>query len=182
MIESNKRNTQLLSVDCVRGLATSKEIIPTKANMKDVSLDNYKTLEPGQIAYVSDTSRRADKISLGFNDTDDTYLVSSISTVFGTQEDRLLPKYLMLFLTRSEFDRYARFKSWGSARETFDFGEMCRVRIPVPDIKIQESIAEIYTVYRKRIEINEKLKAQIKDICPILIKGAIEEARKLKEA
>ena len=84
-------------------------------------------------------------------------------------------EYLMLFLTRSEFDRYARFNSWGSARETFDWSEMCNVEIPIPDIKIQKSIAEIFAVYNERKSINERLKARIKDICPILIKGSLEE-------
>jgi type I restriction enzyme S subunit len=152
-------------------------MIPTKANMDGVGLDNYKTVRPGQIAYVSDTSRRGDKISLGFNDTDDTFLVSSISTVFGTKTDHLIPEYLMLFLTRTEFDRYARFNSWGSARETFDWEEMCNIQIPIPDITDQKAIAEVYAVYVKRKKINEQLKEQIKDICPILIKGSLEEGK-----
>ena len=87
----------------------------------------------------------------------------------------------MLF-ERSEFNRYSRFNSWGSARETFDWEEMCDVRIPVPDIEIQQDIVNIFKVYNTSKDINEKLKAQIKDICPILIKGSIEEARKTKEA
>ena len=81
----------------------------------------------------------------------------------------------MLFFSRTEFDRYARFNSWGSARETFDWETMCDVQIPIPDIKIQEAIAELYTVYNTRKKINEQLKAQIKDICPILIRGSVEE-------
>lgn len=175
LIESDQRNNCGLSVDAVRGLSTGKEIIPTKADMDGVGLDNYKTVRPRQIAYVPDTSRRGDKISLGFNDTKDTFLVSSISTVFSTDTDYLLPEYLMLFLTRAEFDRYARFNSWGSARETFDWSEMCNVEIPIPDIKVQKAITEIYSVYVERKKINEQLKAQIKDICPILIKGSLED-------
>ena len=177
LLESDKRNEENLTVDAVRGLATSKAMIPTKANMDGVGLSNYKTVSPRQIAYVSDTSRRGDKMSLGYNDTDKTYLVSSISTVFGTDENYLLPNYLMLFLIRSEFDRYARFCSWGSARETFDWDEMCNVKIPIPDIETQRAISNIYTVYVERQRINEQLKTQIKNICPILIKGSIEEAR-----
>ena len=80
----------------------------------------------------------------------------------------------MLFLTRTEFDRYARFHSWGSARETFDWDEMCNVEIPIPNIKIQKAITEVFAVYNARKHINEQLKAQIKDICPILIKGSLE--------
>ena len=175
LIESDQRNDSGLSVDFVRGLSTSKEMIATKANMDGVGLDGYKTVTPGQIAYVPDTSRRGDKISLGFNDTNETYIVSSIYTVFGTNAEHLIPEYLMLFFTRSEFDRYARFNSWGSARETFDWEEMCSVKIPIPDVKVQKAIAEVYAVYTMRKQINEQLKAQIKNICPILIKGSLQK-------
>ena len=174
--ESDLRNDIGLTVDSVRGLTTSKELIPTKADMDGVGLSNYKVVKPGQIAYVPDTSRRGGKISLGFNDTKETCLVSSISIVFETKRKFLLPEYLMLFLTRREFDRYARFNSWGSARETFDWSEMCGVKIPIPDIKIQKAIADIYSVYITRKRINEQLKTQIRDICPILIKGAMGES------
>lgn len=175
LIESEQRNSDGLPVESVRGISTSKELIPTKANMDGVSLDNYKVVSPGQIAYVADTSRRGDRISLGFNDTQEQFLVSSISTVFGTKKDKLLPEYLMLFFTRAEFDRYARFNSWGSARETFDWSEMRNVEIPIPDISVQKAIADMYSVYIARTRINEQLKAQIKDICPILIRGSLEE-------
>ena len=174
--ESDLRNDIGLTVDSVRGLTTSKELIPTKADMDGVGLSNYKVVKPGQIAYVPDTSRRGGKISLGFNDTKETFLVSSISIVFETKRKFLLPEYLMLFLTRREFDRYARFNSWGSARETFDWSEMCGVKIPIPDIKIQKAIADIYSVYITRKRINEQLKTQIRDICPILIKGTMGES------
>ena len=178
LTQSDRRNDIGLSVDFVRGLATSKAMIPTKADMDGVSLNNYKVVPPRYIAYVSDTSRRGDKVSLGFNDTDETFLVSSISTVFGTELSVLIPEYLMLFLTRSEFDRYARFNSWGSARETFNFEDMCDVEIPIPDISVQKAIADIFTAYNTRKLINERLKAQIKDLCPILVKGAVEEGER----
>ena len=173
--ESNQRNNIGLMVDSVRGLATNKEMIPTKADMTGIDLSNYKVVNPGQIAYVPDTSRRGDKISLGFNNTTEPFLFFSISIVFGTNHDFLLPNYLMLFLTRTEFDRYTRFNSWGSARETFDWSEMCNIQIPIPDIKIQKAIAEIFSAYIARKRINEQLKAQIKNICPILIRGSMEE-------
>lgn len=97
-------------------------------------------------------------------------------------KNKLLPEYLMLYFSRSEFNRYARFNSWGSARETFDWSEMCELKIPIPDIHVQRSIANIFDCYIERKTINEKLKAQIKAICPILIKGSIEEGKKSKEA
>lgn len=180
--EVNQKNIGNLKLDSVRGIATSKEFINTKANMEGVSLDNYKVVEPGMIAFISDTSRRADKMSLALNQSEENYLVSSISTVIRTDNTKLLPKYLYLFFCRTEFDRYARFHSWGSARETFSLDDMKEVRIPLPSIDVQKAIVVIYEAYTIRKEINEKLKAQIKDICPILIKGSIEEATKAKEA
>ena len=175
LLLSDKRNEIGLNVDCVRGLSVSKEMIPTKADMDGVGLSNYKLVPPRHIAYVPDTSRRGDKVSLGYNNTEETYLVSSISTVFTTNEEYLLPDYLMLFFSRSEFDRYARFHSWGSARETFDWTEMCDVRIPIPKVEVQQNIVNIFTVYSLRKEINEQLKAQIQGLCPILIRGSLEE-------
>jgi len=86
----------------------------------------------------------------------------------------LIPEYLFLFLRRSEFDRYARYHSWGSARETFDWDDMCNVQLPIPDIKIQEAIVTIYKTLETRKKINEKLKASIKPLCPVLMKGVID--------
>lgn len=179
LVPSDERNTDGLDANFVRGLSTSKDIIATKANMNGVSVSNYKTFRPGQIAYVPDTSRRGEKISLALNNDNETYLVSSISTVFGTKKEKLLPEYLMLFFSRTEFDRYTRFHSWGSARETFTWDDMCAVKIPIPDLSVQQYIVNIYTVYQLRREINEQLKSQIKDLCPILIKGSLEEATRI---
>lgn len=176
---SERRNDLGLTVDAVRGIATSKEFISTKADMDGVSLDNYKVVPPRHIAYVADTSRRGDKISLAHNDTEDTFLVSSISVVFSTVCEKLLDEYLMLFFTRSEFDRYSRFHSWGSAREAFDWADMCDVEIPIPELTVQRAIADIYKSYITRKRINEQLKAQIKDLCPILIKGSLEEGAQI---
>lgn len=175
--ECDSKNSIGLTIDSVRGIATSKELIPTKANMDGVSLENYKVVAPLQITYVPDTSRRGDKISLGINKSDKPILVSSISIVFETEKKSLLSEYLMLFFVRSEFDRYARFNSWGSARETFDWNALSDYKIPIPDITTQKNIAEIYKAFNIRKNLNEKLKQQIKNICPILIKGAIEEGK-----
>lgn len=171
-----RNEEEKLTIENLRGISTEKEFINTKADMMDVSLKNYKIVKQNEFVYVADTSRRGEKVALGFNDTVDNYLVSSIYTVFKVKDASLLnPQYLMMFFTRNEFDRYARFNSWGSARETFDWAEMCSVQIPIPDISVQRSIADIYKVYTERKRINEQLKQQIKDICPILIKGSLEE-------
>ena len=165
--------------DAVRGLSISKQLIETKANLDGVNLCNYKVIAPGAVAYVPVTSRNGGKISIALNESDETNITSAINTVFRVKksaEQKLLPGYLMLFFGRSEFDRYARFNSWGSARETFDWAEMCDVRIPLPDITVQRYAVELYQAWRTRLAINERLKSQLKNICPILIRGSIEEA------
>ena len=151
--------------------------------MEDVSLNPYILVKPGYFAYVTVTSRNGEKITIAHNKSDQTYIVSSSYVVFKVKNISLLcPDYLFIYFSRPEFDRYARFNSWGSARETFDWDEMCDVRIPIPDIEIQHDIVNIFEAYNTRKEINEKLKAQIKDICPILIKGSLEEAGKTKSS
>lgn len=161
-------------IDAVMGISIEKKFIPTKADMMDVNLKPYYVVHPNEFAYVTVTSRNGEKISLALNDSDDTYICSSSYVVFRSKDEKaLLPQYLMLYFTRSEFNRYARFCSWGSARETFEWSEMCDVEIPIPDIEVQEAIANIYNTYITRKKINEQLKAQIKDICPILIRGSL---------
>lgn len=178
-IVDNRNNALKYGITEVKGISTGKEFIETKANMDGVGLTSYKIVNPNEFAYVPDTSRRGEKIAIAYNSFDTSILVSSIYTVFRVCEsDKLNSKYLFLFFNRSEFDRYSRFNSWGSARETFDWNDMQDVCIPIPDINIQKSIAEIADAYSHRISINEKLKQQIKDICPILIKGSIDEGRK----
>ena len=165
-------------IDDVRGVSIGKKFIDTKADMAGVDLKPYLVVGPNEFAYAPVTSRNGGRITIALNESESTYVCSSSYVAFKSTNGKvLLPQYLMLFFARSEFDRYARFNSWGSARETFDWSEMCNVEIPIPDIKIQKSIAEIFAVYNERKSINERLKAQIKDICPILIKGSLEEGK-----
>lgn len=175
-IVDEKNDNMQFGINSVMGVSIEKKFIPTKANMADVNLKPYYVVNPNEFAFVPVTSRNGEKISLAMNDSNNTYICSSSYVVFkSANENSLCPEYLMLFLSRSEFDRYARFNSWGSARETFNFEDMCNVEIPIPDISVQQSIADIYSVYIRRKQINEQLKAQIKNICPVLIKGAMEE-------
>lgn len=171
-----KNDDLTFGIDSVRGISIEKKFIETKADMKDVNLHPYLLIPPNNFAYVTVTSRNGEKISIALNDSETTYICSSSYIVFRSKDiEKLLPQYLMLYFSRSEFNRYARFNSWGSARETFDWSEMCDIQIPIPDIKVQKAIAEIFAVYTTRKQINEQLKAQIKNICPILIRGSLEE-------
>ena len=171
--QADERNRDL-KVSFLQGVSTSKVLIETKANTSGVSFHNYKIVRKGQFVYVADTSRRGDKIALAMN-SDKDCIVSAIYTVFEVNDkSKLLPEYLFLFFKRPEFDRYARFHSWGSARETFDWNDMCEVKLPIPDIKIQEAIVTIYHTLEARKRINEQLKASIKPICPVLMRGVVE--------
>lgn len=174
--QSDSRNVDnKLGIERLRGISTDKVFIETKADMLDVSLSNYKLVTSNEFAYVSDTSRRGDKVALAFNESEMPYLISSIYTVFKVKDVNVLnPYYLMMFFSRTEFDRYARFNSWGSARETFDWSEMNDVQIPIPTIEIQRSIAALYKEYNKRKAIAAQLKEQLNNLCPILIKGSLE--------
>ncbi len=160
----------------VMGISTSKCFREPTSKVNKNELANYKVCHPRQIAFVQ-TTHNEKVFTYAFNNTNEDIVVSSVNEVFSIQEDKLYPEYLCMFFNRTEFDRYARFHSWGSARETFTWNDLIEVQIPIPDIEIQKSIASVYSTYIKRKEINEQLKAQIKNICPILIKGSLEEGR-----
>ena len=145
--------------------------------MDGVSLSSYKIVHPREFAYVADTSRRGDKIALAINNENKAILISSIYSVFRSQdEDILLPEYLNLLFNRSEFDRYARFNSWGSARETFDSSEMRRVEIPLPPIDIQKSIAAVAHCLQESRRIVQESRELMKNICPALVQKAAHSA------
>lgn len=165
----------------VMGVSTTKEFREPTSKVNRNDLANYKVVKPRQISFVQ-TTHNEKVFCNAFNNTDKDIVVTSVNEVFSTNENKLLPEYLVMFFNRTEFDRYARYHSWGSARETFTWDDLIKVEIPIADINIQKSIVDIYTVYKERKSINEKLKAQIKAICPILIKGSIEEGRNTKEA
>lgn len=160
----------------VMGISTSKCFREPTSKVNKDELANYKVCRPRQIGFVQ-TTHNEKVFTYAFNNTDEDIVVSSVNEVFSTQEDKLYPEYLCMFFNRTEFDRYARFHSWGSARETFTWNDLTEVEIPIPNIEIQKAIASIYSVYIKRKEINEQLKAQIKYICPILIRGSLEESK-----
>ena len=172
--ECNERNVGgRFTANEVRGIATSKGLIDTKANLDGVSLDSYKLVRPKEIAFVPDTSRRGDKMSLGLNDSDETYIVSSISSVFRVNEEDVLPDFLYLWFCRSEFDRYARFNSWGSAREAFSFEDMERCKIPLPPIEVQQAIVNIYKCANEAKQIAEEADRLSREVCPALLQHVI---------
>ena len=129
----------------VRGISNQKDFIETKANLKGVSLQSYKVVQPDEFVYMTVTSRNGDKLSIAYNTSKDTYVVSSSYIVFRVKEtNKLLSKYLFMYLNRNEFDRLARFNSWGSARETFSWEDFCDIEIELPLLSVQKKYVAVY--------------------------------------
>ena len=142
------------------GVSVQKQFIPSIANTVGTDFTKYKVVKKGQFTYIPDTSRRGDKIGIALLKDYEEGLVSNVYTVFEVVDtEKLLPEYLMLWFSRPEFDRYARFKSHGSVREVFDWNEMCMVELPVPAIEEQRKIVNAYKAITDRIA----LKKQIND-------------------
>lgn len=163
----------LLTIENVRGISIAKAFIYSKANMEGVPLGNYKIVRPNEFAFVTVTSRNGEKISLAYNDSQEDYLVSATYEVFRVITDDLLPEYLYLWFLRPEFDRYARFHSWGSARETFNMDDMKRVCIPIPDKSIQQAIVDIFKCAKESKAISSEAEKLRKAVAPALIQKAI---------
>ena len=171
-----KNDNEKLGIDRVRGVSNTKEIQRTKANVSMRDLSTFLVIRRNQFVFNRRTTRNGERLGLGFNDTDEPLLFTNDYVAFEIRDtDILLPEYLYLYFKRDEFDRYVRYNSWGSATEFFNWEDMQEVRVPVPDISTQKALADIYWIHKKRRELAERLEKQQKDICPILIRGAIEE-------
>ena len=174
--QCDERNSNsVYTLNDLRGISIQKKFIASKADMMNVSLTPYVLVKPEYFAFVPVTSRNGEKITLAYNDTDKTYIVSSAYIVFRAKDkNKLDPEYLFMYFNRPEFDRYARFNSWGSAREVFTMDDMNDVAIPIPDISVQREIVNIHRCYIERQRIAAQLKEQLNNLCPILIKGSLQ--------
>ena len=178
-IQMSKEKNENNEIKLFQGVNVDHVFIEPKRVAKNSK--NGSVVRNGQFAFNKVMKAHNTKLPIALREGPDC-VVSNSYQVFEVIDDNvLLSKYLMLWFNRAETQRYAGFISFGTTRDIFTFEDMCEIAIPLPDINVQQDIVDIYDVYRMRININEKLKKQIKDICPILIKGSIEEARKTKE-
>lgn len=173
--ECNTRNENLC-VSKVQGVESSGNFAETRANTNGIDFHNYKIVEPNQFAY------NPSRINLGSialrNEIDGKCIVSPMYVVFEVIDtEKLMPDYLLLWLSRSEFLRSTSFYASGSVRDTFGFDKMNDVAIPIPDISIQREIVNIHKCYIERQRIAEALKEQLKNICPVLIRGSLTEGK-----
>lgn len=161
--EVDVRNRDL-KVTKLLGVSISKEFIPSIANTIGTDMSSYKVVEPWQFAYGPVTSRNGDKVSIALYKDGEKAIVSQAYTIFEvTNKAELLPEYLMIWFRRPEFDRYARFKSHGSAREIFSWEEMCDVELPIPPIDQQRKIVAEYNAIQQRIKLNEQLIVKLEE-------------------
>lgn len=158
----------------VMGMSVLKEFRTPSVKVNMSNLSNYRIVNYNEFGYVQTTNNEKVLI-VCLSKFKHPIIISSIHIVFKVKDgNQLLPEYLHLFFKRKEIDRYARFHSWGSARETFNWDDMCNVKLPIPDIKIQEAIVTIYHTLETRKRINEQLKNTIKPLCPVLMRGVVE--------
>lgn len=165
--QCDERNVDLqYDVSAVKGISISKKMIDTKADMTGVPLKAYKVVKPSEFCFVTITSRNGEKISIAMNEGDNTYIVSSSYEVFCIKDtNALLPEYLYLWFCRPDFDRYARYHSWGSAREAFSYDEMCRIEIPLPSIDEQKQVVAAWRGLKNLGEQNEQMAGPLMDLC-----------------
>jgi type I restriction enzyme S subunit len=151
------RNNDLGDLPLV-GLSIQKKFIPSIANTIGTDMSTYRIIEKNQFAYGPVTSRNGDKITIAlFNDYEKA-LISQAYIPFEVKDtNELDPEYLMMWFSRPEFDRYARFKSHGSAREIFSWEDMCDVMLPIPHPDKQREIVKEYNVIQNRITLNQQL-------------------------
>jgi len=168
------------------GVSVQKKFIPSIANTVGTDFKKYKVVKKGQFTYIPDTSRRGDKIGIALLEDYEEGLVSNVYTVFEIiDEKQLIPEYLMLWFSRPEFDRYARFKSHGSVREVMDWDEMCKVELPVPPYEKQKEIVDGYKAITERIalkqKINDNLEAQMRAYVRAFTANKTSTTGKLKD-
>lgn len=167
----SEKNTDK-TIDEVVGLSTEKKFRIAQSRVNREELGGYKIVHPLDIAYVPTTDTWK-VLAFAVNHFEKDVVVSPIYEVF-TTTGKLRSDYLAIWLKRDEFDRYARYNSWGSARENFTFEEMQDVEIPIPNETTQQAIIDLYLVYEERKAIASQLKEQLNNLCPILIKGSLE--------
>ena len=146
-----------LKINRLLGVSISKKFIESIANIIGTDLSNYKVVEKNQFAYGPVTSRNGEKVSIALLEEEECIISSSYTVFEVVDQNELNPEYLMLWFSRPEFDRYARFKSHGSVREIFDWEQLCMVELPIPTIEKQNSIVKSYKTITDRIALKQQI-------------------------
>jgi len=164
----DERNKDL-SVTNLLGLSISKEFIPSVANTIGTDLSNYKIIRKGQFACSVMQVRRDKKMPVALLTDVDEAIISQAYPVFKIiDETQLLPEYLMMWFTRSEFDREACFYAVGGVRGSLEWEDFLNMELPVPSLEKQQQIVEEYKTITKRIALNEQLNQKLEESAQII--------------
>lgn len=164
------------TIEDIEGINITKQFMPTVANTTDINLNRYKVVQNDQIAYSGMQTGRDKCIRIALQTSDKPIIVSPAYTVFEVKKDLVLPEFIMMWFSREESNRRGWFMSDSSVRSNLDLDRFYETEIPIPSIDEQKAIVDIYRAYIDRRSISNRLKERIKNICPILIKGSLEEA------
>ena len=165
------RNKELQDLPLI-GLSITKQFIPSIANTIGTDMTTYRTIYKNQFAYSAVTSRNGDKLTIALFKDLEKGLISQAYTPFEvTDENKLLPEYLMMWFSRPEFDRYARFKSHGSARELFNWEDLCESLMPLPSFTKQKEIVAEYNTIQNRIDLNKQLIQKLEETAQAIYKN-----------
>ena len=165
------------TVTNVQGLNITKQFMPSVADTNGVNLKKYKIVTKGLFAFSGMQTGRDECIRISLYTGDDPIIISPAYSVFEVKDKTVLPEYVMMWFSRAESDRRGWFMSDSSIRTNLDLDRFYEINIPIPDWKMQKSIVELYGAYSLRKKIGLQLKSQLKEICPILIKGSLDEAK-----
>ena len=176
--QTDNRNYDLFyGTDDVVGMTITKQIIPTKADVKNTDLTKFLIVSPREFVYNPRTHGK--KIGLGFNNKDKTVMISWNNISFKVQDSKLdisvMPEYLYLLFCREEWDREACYRSLGSSTEVFSWVEMCDMKIPLPPPEVQQAIVNIYNCAEEAKNIANEAREKMKMLCPALVQRAINE-------
>jgi len=157
-------------IKLLQGISNRKYFQKAKTNTIGVDLSKYRIVRTGQFAFNRATTRNGDRISIALRFKKDC-IVSPSYRIFKSKDENILnSEYLMMWFKRPEFDRYARFRSHGSAHEFFDYDEMCEVTLPIPSIEKQQQIVDEYNTVTNRIQLNEKINTNLEATAQALYK------------
>lgn len=162
-------------ITSVRGINIAKQFMPSVADTNGVNLKNYKVVRKGQFAYSGMQTGRDGCIRIALYQEEEPIIISPAYTVFQVRDPSVLPEYMMIWFSRGESDRRGWFMSDASIRSNLDLERFYETELPIPDMEAQRAAVNLYRAYITRRDIGEQLKAQIRSICPVLIRGSLED-------
>lgn len=147
-----------LKVETLLGLTINKQFIPSVANTVGTDMANYKIIRKNQFACSTMQVRRDKKMPVALLQEVDEAIISQAYPIFEIKNQKeLLPEYLMMWFSRSEFDREACFHAVGGVRGSLEWEDFENMKLPIPHPDKQCEIVKEYNVIQDRIALNNQL-------------------------